>query len=152
MDRSCPTFKNYVIYAVDGWQFTLPRTESVVQAGYTGRAVSHLKESYMPKGFLTHAYDVLSETTINYDLNSSSTELVDALSFISNFEPNSITLYDRGFFAKRFAWSIFQLETHLSQDVNLEKIKWYQSFLAISIKLKQVCTMKLLKVKRKFGS
>jgi hypothetical protein len=54
----------------------------------------------MPKGFLTHAYDVLSETTKTFALNASQTELADALSFIEGFEKNSLTLYDRAFFSK----------------------------------------------------
>lgn len=103
-----PTFNGLIIYAVDGWQFTLPREESLVRAGFNGRATSKLRESYMPKGFMTHAYEVLSETTKAFKLNTSQTELADALSFISGFEKNSLTLYDRAFFSRSLCLEHFK--------------------------------------------
>jgi hypothetical protein len=54
----------------------------------------------MPKAFLTHCYDVLSETTKCLAINSSQTELADALAFIPNLEKNSVTLYDRAYFSR----------------------------------------------------
>lgn len=99
-DKHRPTYNGLIVYAVDGWQFSLPRSESIVNAGFTGRAVSKYRESYLPKGFITHAYEVLSETTKKFVLNNSATELADALSFISDFEKNSLTLYDRAYFSE----------------------------------------------------
>lgn len=103
-----PTFNGLIIYAVDGWQFTLPREESLVRAGFNGRATSKLRESYMPKGFMTHAYEVLSETTKAFRINTSPTELADALTFISKFEKNSLTLYDRAFFSRALCLEHFK--------------------------------------------
>jgi hypothetical protein len=103
-----PQLDGLIIYAVDGWQFTLPRAESLVRAGFTGRATSKLKESYMPKGFITHAYEVLSETTKAFAVNTSQTELADALSFIGNFEKNSLTLYDRAYFSRALCLEHFK--------------------------------------------
>lgn len=99
-DKHRPSFNGLIIYAVDGWQFTLPRTDDIVKAGYTGRATRKLRESYMPKGFITHGYEVLSETTKTFAINTSQTELADALSFIEHLEKNSLTLYDRAYFSK----------------------------------------------------
>lgn len=99
-DRHRPLFNGLILYAVDGWQFTLPRAEDVVRAGFTGRATSGYRESYMPKGFITHVCEVLSETTKAFAINKSQTELADALSFISGFEKNSLTLYDRAYFSR----------------------------------------------------
>lgn len=99
-DGHRPNFNGLIIYAVDGWQFRLPRTDDIVRAGYTGRAISGYRESYMPKGFITHAYEVLSETTKAFALNTSQTEHADALSFVDGLEKNSLTLYDRAYFSK----------------------------------------------------
>lgn len=106
-DRHRPTFDGLILYAVDGWQMTLPRSESVVKAGYTGRKTSKHRESYMPKGFMTHAVDVLSETTKAIAINSSQTELADALSFIPDFEKNSLTMYDRAYFSRALCLAHF---------------------------------------------
>jgi hypothetical protein len=103
-----PKLNGLIIYAVDGWQFTLPREESLVRAGFNGRATSKLRESYMPKGFMTHAYEVLSETTKAFRLNTSQTELADALTFIESFEKNSLTLYDRAFFSRALCLEHFK--------------------------------------------
>ena len=48
-------FKGLFIYAVDGLQLTMPRTADIVKAGYTGRAVSKYRDTYMPRMYLTHA-------------------------------------------------------------------------------------------------
>jgi len=99
-DRHRPTFNGLILYAVDGWQLTLPREKDIVDAGYTGRALGKYRESYMPKGFMTHCYEVLSETTKTFSMNHSQTELADALTFIDKFEANSLTLYDRAYFSR----------------------------------------------------
>jgi len=98
-DRHRPTYKGLILYAVDGWQFTFPRSEDIVKAGFTGRKTSKYRESHMPKGFITHTYDVLSETTKSLTINHSQTELADALSMIGNLEKNSLSLYDRAYFS-----------------------------------------------------
>lgn len=98
--RYRPNYLEMIIYAVDGWQLTLPRTKDITKAGHSGRKTSKYRESYMPKGFVTHAYDVLSETTKDIRFNKSPTELADALSFVSSFEKNSICLYDRAYFSR----------------------------------------------------
>lgn len=107
-DKHRPTFKGLVLYAVDGWQFTLPRSVDIVKAGYTGRKTSKHRESYMPKAFMTHAVEVLSETTKSFAINTSQTELADALSFIDGFEKNSLTLYDRAYFSKALCLAHFK--------------------------------------------
>ena len=106
--RHRPKFNGLIIYAVDGWQFTLPREESLVRAGFNGRATSKLRESYMPKGFMTHAYEVLSETTKAFSINTSQTELADALGFVDSFEKNSLTLYDRAYFSRALCLEHFK--------------------------------------------
>ena len=62
----------------------------------------------MPKGFITHAYDVLSETTKTFAINHSPTELADALSFVGGLEQNSLTLYDRAYFSRTLCEAHFE--------------------------------------------
>lgn len=89
------TWNRLHVYGVDGIQLTLPRSEDIIQAGYSGRKVSKYRESYMPKMFLTAAYDVISG--VMKDLRESPTlnETADAHSMVKGFEDNSLALYDR---------------------------------------------------------
>ncbi len=107
-DQHRPTFQGMHIYAMDGWQITLPRTKDIVANGFSGRKTSKYKESYYPKGFIAHVYDVLSETTKDIAINSENTELADALSFIPKLEKNSVTLYDRYYFSKSLCLAHFK--------------------------------------------
>lgn len=54
------TWNGLRVYSIDGIQLTLPRIDDIVEAGYSGRKVSKYRESYMPKMFMTAAYDVIS--------------------------------------------------------------------------------------------
>ena len=83
------------IYACDGWQVHLPRTDDIVNAGYSGRAVSKYRESYYPRMYLVHAYDVLSGVTKDVREAPYLDELHGAKNMVRNFERNSLTLYDR---------------------------------------------------------
>jgi len=89
------TWNGLYLYAVDGIQLTLPRSHDIIEAGYSGRKVSKYRESYMPKMFVTAAYDVLSGTVKDIRENPTLNEVADALSMVSGFEDNSLTLYDR---------------------------------------------------------
>jgi hypothetical protein len=89
------TFHGMKIYACDGWQVHLPRTDDIVNAGYSGRAVSKYRESYYPRMYLVHAYDVLSGVTKDLREAPYLDELHGAKNMVKNFERNSLTLYDR---------------------------------------------------------
>ena len=69
--------------------------------GYSGRKVSTYRESYYPKGFLTHAYDVLSGMTQDFTFGPRLNEQADAYEMVKNFEERSLTLYDRLYFSKK---------------------------------------------------
>jgi len=64
-----PKFHGLHVYAIDGQQLTLPRTKDIIANGFNGRATSRHKESYMPKGYLTHAYDVIHGVTKGITFN-----------------------------------------------------------------------------------
>lgn len=89
------TFHGLKIYATDGWQIHLPRTDDIIKAGYSGRAVSKYRESYTPRMYLVHAYDVLSGVTKDLREAPYLDELHGAKNMVKNFEKNSLTLYDR---------------------------------------------------------
>ena len=80
------TFKGLTIYAIDGQQLTLPRTADIVANGFTGRKTGKYEESYMPKGFLTHCYDVLTGVSKKFVFNPTLNENADALNFIPSLE------------------------------------------------------------------
>ena len=96
-------FRGLRIYAIDGQQLILPRTDDIVASGYTGRATSRYSESYMPRAYLTHAYDVLSGVTKNFCFSPRLNEIADAKQMIARFEKNSLTLYDRLYFCSKLA-------------------------------------------------
>ena len=57
---------------------------------------------------MTHAYEVLSETTKAFSINTSQTELADALGCVDSFEKNSLTLYDRAYFSRALCLEHFK--------------------------------------------
>lgn len=107
-----PRFKGLIIYAIDGQQLTLPRTVDIVAKGFTGRSTGKYEESYMPKGFLTHCYDVLSGVSKKLAFNPTLNENADALNFISSLEKDSLTLYDRLYFGFKLCRAHFDCENY----------------------------------------
>lgn len=95
------TYKGLHIYAIDGLQMTLPRTQDVIDAGFTGRAVSKYRESYLPRMYLTHVYDVLSRVSKDLRLSNRPDEIRDAQEMVGGLEKNSLTLYDRLYISRR---------------------------------------------------
>lgn len=89
------TWNGLYVYAVDGIQLTLPRSEDIIEVGYSGRKVSKYRESYMPKMFATMAYDVINGTVRDIRENPTLNEVADAISMMGRFEDNSLTMYDR---------------------------------------------------------
>ena len=101
-------FQGLYLYAVDGQQLTLPRSKDIVAQGFNGRSTSRHKESYMPKGYLTHAYDVLNGITKGFTFHPTLHEQADARILLEQFETNSLTLYDRLYFSQRMCEAHFK--------------------------------------------
>ena len=95
------SFRGFRIYAIDGLELTLPRTQSVLKSKFRGRAVSSNREMYYPRMYLTHCYDVLSGTTKDFRHSPLMSEMPDAEEMVPELEKNSITLYDRFYISKR---------------------------------------------------
>lgn len=95
------TWNGLYVYGIDGLQLTLPRTDDIVAADYSGRKVSKYRESYMPKMFLTHAYDVINGVSKDLREHPTLNEIADAVDMIKSFEDNSLTIYDRLYVSRK---------------------------------------------------
>lgn len=95
------TYLGMRVYAIDGMQLHLPRTKDVIDAEYSGRAVSKYRESYQPRMYVSHAYDVLSGVTKAVREGSFLDELHWAHEMVPTFEEKSLTLYDRLYISKK---------------------------------------------------
>jgi len=100
------------IYAIDGQMLTLPRSKEIADAGFTGRAVSKYRESYYPKGFLTHSYDVLTGVTKTFRFSNRLHEQQDAEEMIPHLEKESLVLYDRLYFCIRLIKAHYKQGNH----------------------------------------
>ena len=112
------TWKGLYVYAIDGISLTLPRSEDIMKAGYSGRKVSKYRESYMPKMFMTMSYDVINGTVKDLREGSAHREIHDANSMIEGFEDNSLTIYDRLYASRKLI-----LKHHDSQNFFLFRLK-----------------------------
>jgi hypothetical protein len=107
LESSRRQFKGLRIYAIDGQQLTLPRTADIVKEGFHGRAVSHYRESYLPKAYFTHCYDLLSGLTKDFRFSHRLNEHRDAREMVPGLEENSLTIYDRLY------WSAALVKEHM---------------------------------------
>jgi len=90
-----PTWRGLHIYAIDGFEVTLPRTTTVLKAQYTGRRVKHKGQTYYPHMYMVHALDVISKVTKDFVFSPFLDELKGAKELVKKFEQNSLCLYDR---------------------------------------------------------
>ena len=119
------TWNGLYVYAVDGIQLTLPRSQDIIDAGFSGRKVSKYRESYMPKMFSTMTYDILNGTVKDIRENPTLNEIADAESMIENFEDNSLTIYDRLYCSRRLIlkhneqhnYFLFRLRTSMLKEM-----------------------------------
>lgn len=94
------TWKGLHVYATDGDQYELPRSNDILNQGYIGTACKGNKETHYPFMYIVHCYDVLSGVTKKFCYSNKHEELSNALIIASELERNSVTLYDRYFFCK----------------------------------------------------
>lgn len=95
------TYKGLRIYAIDGLQLLLPRTDELMAQGFNGRRVSQHRQSHMLYMYVTHAYDVLGEVTKDLRYATGLDEIADACDMVKGFEKDSVTIYDRLYISKR---------------------------------------------------
>ena len=102
------TYRGLRIYAIDGVEFEMPRTDDILNHGYHGRWLGNSKQSWYPKMYLVHAYDVLSGVTKAITYHEQLNEVADAMTTISTLEKHSLTLYDRHY----ISWKV--IKAHLN--------------------------------------
>lgn len=117
-----------IIYAIDGQMLTLPRSSEIVAAGFNGRAVSKYRESYYPKGFLTHAYDVLTGVSKTLRFSNRLHEQQDAEEMVSELERESLSIYDRLYFGLRLVRAHYKRGNHFLFRCRKNACKEIESF------------------------
>ena len=123
------TWNGLFIYATDGLQLTLPRSNDIVEGGYNGRKVSKYRESYMPKMFMTMAYDVINGTVKDLRESGKFSEIADAAEMVEKFEDNSLSLYDRLYASRKLilkhhdhhSFFMFRLKTNMLKEFSVIK-------------------------------
>jgi hypothetical protein len=88
------------IYATDGDQYELPRTEDILNHGYRGYPCPDEMETHYPHMYVVHCYDVLGGVTKDFRYSNHNEEMQSAFEIALGLESNSLTLYDRLFFCK----------------------------------------------------
>jgi hypothetical protein len=111
-DKHRQSWLGLKIYAIDGQMLTLPRSAEIVKAGFTGRSIGNYRESYMPKGFLTHAYDVLTGVSKDFRFTNRLNEQQDAEEMILQLEKESLTIYDRLYFCFKLVKAHYDRGSH----------------------------------------
>ena len=128
-------YRGFYIYAVDGFETEIPRSDDILNAGYRGRTVSSQRETYYPRMYMSHCFDVMNSITKDLVLDKTIDELRGADDIVPHLEKDSITLYDRYYFCTRLVrlhtknknYFIARCKTHgglkeiveFSQDPNL---------------------------------
>lgn len=134
-DKIMKTWNGLRVYAVDGIQLTLPRTKDIASALFSGRKVSKYRESYMPKMFLTAAYDVFTGIIKDLRENPTLNEIADAHSMVKSFEDNCLVLYDRLYVSRELiqthvaahSYFLFRLRRNCSMELRrIYKVKHHR--------------------------
>jgi|GEM_PF-5050808 len=92
------TWRGLRVYATDGDQYELPRSEELLARGFKGTACKREMETYYPYLYVTHCYDVLSGVTKAFFFANENQEFAFAQEIATTLERKSVTLYDRYFF------------------------------------------------------
>jgi Transposase DDE domain len=95
--RGKKTHRGYCINAVDGSDLDLPASEDVLSAGYRGSAWSKEYETYYPKMYVVHAYDVINGTVSVFKQSAINSERALTRELAFGFGRKSLTIYDRLF-------------------------------------------------------
>jgi hypothetical protein len=124
------TYLGLIIYAIDGQMLTLPRSKEIADAGFNGRAVSKYRESYYPKGFLTHAYDVITGVSKTFRLSNRLHEQQDAEEMVAQLEKESLVIYDRLYFCIRLIQAHYARGNHFLFRCKRNACKEIEDFLS----------------------
>lgn len=95
------TFGGLRVIAIDGQQLQLSRTKDIVNHGFNGRACGNYKETYLPRGFLVAAYDVINGICLGLTFNNTLHEQQDARHLLKNLPSKAVFIYDRLYFSRK---------------------------------------------------
>ena len=99
-DPERPTWKGLRVYGCDGDQYEIPLSNDILDQGYRGYPCKNNKETYFPRMYVVHAYDVLSRVSKDIRYSPTNDEVHNSFEMASVFEKESVTLYDRLLFSK----------------------------------------------------
>lgn len=94
-------YHGFYVYAVDGFETEIPRSADILKAGYSGRSTGSLYQTYYPRMYMVHAWDVINGLTRDLVVQTNNEEIRASLEIIPKLEKNSICLYDRLYFCER---------------------------------------------------
>jgi hypothetical protein len=94
-------YQGLYVYAMDGFETEIPRSDDIVKAGYSGRGLGSIRQTYYPRLYMGHCYDVINGLTKDLVISKTNEELRMMDQMVPGLEKNSICLYDRLYFSKR---------------------------------------------------
>ena len=121
-------WQNLQVVAIDGMQLQLPRTKELISQGFTGRKTSQYSESYLPRGYMVLAFDVLGGFILKHTLNTTLNEIKDALNIIPKFSSKTLFLYDRLYFSKKIVLAHKNHQSYFVARLRRNALKKVRSF------------------------
>ena len=127
-------FRGKRIYAMDGFEMALPRSEDILAHDYQGRWVSEHRQQYYPTMFTVFCYDVLSETVqdIRYSPAQGEHDLAEPM--VASLEPDSVCIYDRLYPSKRMILAHKRAKNFFIFRLSTRSFKESQNLLNLKIK------------------
>ena len=95
------TWKGLRLLAIDGDQYQLPASESILENGYRGNPLKNNQETHYPKMYVSYVYDVLTGVLGMPAISTKNKEQSRAMDLIEGLGKNSLILYDRLYFTKK---------------------------------------------------
>lgn len=96
-----PKFKGMFIYSVDGDQYDLPRTTSLLLSGFLGYPVTNFLETHLLKMYTVLAIDPITGVPLFFEYSTNNDEIGLAVKMIKAFTTGSLAIFDRLYLSKR---------------------------------------------------
>ncbi len=133
-----PTFRGYRLFAMDGFQINLPRSEDILKNNYQGRWVGGNRQQYYPTMYTVAAFDVLSEMIHDIRYSPVAGELHLAEPMVENLPKNSICIYDRLYPCKRMIMAHKNAQNKFIFRLRVNSFKEARKILELKIKRRTV--------------
>jgi hypothetical protein len=96
-----PLYKGLKINAVDGDQYWLPRTDDIINNGYSGQTCGNNRITYYLKMYAITVVDCITGVPIQFEYSNKLNEnLLANTKYIPNTTNDSISIYDRLYLSK----------------------------------------------------